>query len=65
MKIKEQIPETKLVNVMDRKGDFFELFDEQRLNCPEIDLLVRANHNRKTVDNEKLFDSVKNSPIKV
>jgi hypothetical protein len=64
MKITEQIPKTKLINVMDREGDYFELFDEQRSNCPNIDLLVRANHNRKTVDNEKLFDSVKNSPVR-
>jgi Transposase DDE domain. len=48
---------------MDREGDFFELFNEQRTNCQDIELLVRASHNRKTVGNEKLFDMVKNTPV--
>ncbi|ETR68214.1 MAG: transposase [Candidatus Magnetoglobus multicellularis str. Araruama] len=63
MKIKEQLSETKIINVMDREGDFFELFDEHRTNCQDVELLVRASHNRKTKDNEKLFDAVKNTPV--
>jgi len=59
MKIKDQLSETKLINVIDREGDFFELFDEHRTNCQDLELLIRANHNRKTMENEKLFDAVK------
>lgn len=63
MKIKDQLSETKIINVMDREGDCFELFDEHRTNCQDVELLVRASHNRKTMDNEKLFDAVKNTPV--
>jgi hypothetical protein len=45
---------TRLVSVMDREADFFELFDEQRRN-PCVELLVRAKHNRSTTGEGKLF----------
>jgi hypothetical protein len=34
---------------MDREADFFEIFDDQRRNCSRVDLLIRAQHNRKTI----------------
>ena len=60
--MKEYMPDTTLINVMDREGDFFEMFDDQRLRSKDVELLVRAQFNRKTTDGDKLFDSVKNSP---
>ena len=36
MEIKSCSPDTKLINIMDREGDFFELFNEQRTNCQDI-----------------------------
>lgn len=62
--IKAQMPHTRIINVMDREADFFELYDEQRSNCSKIDVLVRAQHNRNTSGKLKLFDTVKASPIK-
>lgn len=60
--MKEHMPDTTLINVMDREGDFFEMFDDQRLRNKDVELLVRAQYNRKTTEDDKLFDSVKNSP---
>jgi hypothetical protein len=56
------LPDTRLVNVMDREADFFELFDAQRQN-PGVDVLVRARHDRKTTTGENLFDLVTQGPI--
>ncbi len=47
--------QTRLIAVMDREGEFFELFDEQRRNG-RVDILVRAKHDRKLGQpDEKLF----------
>lgn len=62
--VKEQMPHTSVINVIDREGDFFELFDDQRNKCPNIDLLVRAKHNRMTAEKVKMFEHVRSSPIK-
>ncbi len=59
--VAEQLPQTRLVCVLDREADFYELFDEQRHN-PGVDLLVRAQYNRNTTDSLQLFDSLRASP---
>ncbi len=56
--IAEGMPHTRIVSVMDREADFFELFDDWRQN-PSIELLVRARHNRRTTEDSRLFDAVK------
>ena len=53
------MPHTKLVQVMDREADFFELFDEWRQGARRTHLLVRAKHNRRTTADRKLFDGVR------
>ncbi len=58
MAIAEEMPHTRIVSVMDRGADFFELFDDWRQN-PSIELLVRAKHNRCTTEDSRLFDAVK------
>jgi hypothetical protein len=63
MDVKTRIPHTSLVNVMDREADFFELFDEQRNNCSGVDLLVRAQYNRRISGEHKLFDMARQSPV--
>jgi hypothetical protein len=57
-----QMPSTSMVCVMDREADFFELFDEHRRN-PRVDLLVRAQYDRRTAGEYKLFDSVRQAPV--
>ena len=38
---------TRVISVMDREADFFELFDEQRQMGGGVDVLVRAKHDRR------------------
>jgi len=63
MDIKLLMPHTSLVCVMDREADFFEIFDDQRRKSSRVDLLVRAQHNRKTMGENKLFEEVAQSPV--
>lgn len=58
-----QMPNTRIISVMDREADFFELFDEQRRN-PRVELLVRVRHNRNTVTGAKLFEAVRSTPVR-
>lgn len=57
-----QLPDTRLVCVMDREADFFELFDEQRRK-QRVDLLVRAKHDRRLGDDQKFFEVVRQGPV--
>lgn len=63
MELAEQLPETRITCVMDREADFFELFDHHRQN-PCVDLLIRAKHNRQTSTQLKLFDRLRQSPVR-
>lgn len=63
MEVARQMPATRLMSVMDREADFFELFDERRQN-PCVDLLVRAQYNRCTTGDLKLFDAVRQSELR-
>lgn len=56
-----RLPDTRLVCVMDREADFFELFDEQRRKR-RVDLLVRAKHDRRLADDQKFFEVIRQSP---
>ena len=62
VKLQHELPETRQVCVMDREADFFELFDEQR-KTGKVDLLVRARHDRTMLDDTRLFDTVRQSPV--
>ena len=63
MQLKAQMPHTRLINVLDREADFYELIDEQRCNCSKVDLLVRAQHNRSTTGEHRLFETARQAPI--
>ena len=53
---------TRVISVMDREADFFELFDEQR-RIGRVDVLVRAKHNRILKKGApKLFAALRNAP---
>jgi len=54
----KRMPQTMLVNVADREGDIFDLFDRVR-NEPRVHLLVRAKHNRRTDEGGCLFEQVR------
>lgn len=63
MEVAKQMPHTRLISVMDREADFFELFDEHRQN-PSVELLVRAQYNRLTTGESKLFDAVRQTEVR-
>ena len=60
----EQLPDTRQVVVMDREADFYELFVEQRPANGAVQLLVRAKHDRRTMDNDNLFEKVRQSKVR-
>jgi hypothetical protein len=62
VKLHKELPATRQVCVMDREADFFELFDEQR-KSGKVELLVRAKHDRTLLDDGRLFDAVRQSPV--
>ena len=65
--VAERLPGTRVVSVMDREADFFDLFAEQR-RLGGVDLLVRAKHNRNLPaaagerETPKLFDWIRSRP---
>ena len=58
----EQLEGVRVVSVMDREADFFELFDVRR-RLGTVELLVRAKHNRRLGKRvPKLFDGLRAAP---
>ena len=59
------IPETRVINVTDREGDMFELFDlRRRQTGRKAELLVRANYDRCLEGSErKLFEELAAVPL--
>lgn len=54
-----QMPDTHIVQVMDREADIFELFEAWQEGEKRTDLLVRAKVNRKTTEELPLFDRLR------
>ena len=53
---------TRVLSVMDREADFFELFDAQR-RIGRVEVLVRAKHDRRLGQGlPKLFATLRNAP---
>ena len=57
-----EMPSTRQVCVMDREADFYELFCEPR--HPQVELLVRAKHNRRLDGEYKLFETLRRSEVR-
>lgn len=60
------LPGTRVINVTDREGDFFELFDWRRRQPgrAQAHLLVRAQHDRKLAGTDaKLFAALAGAPL--
>jgi hypothetical protein len=59
------IPETRVINVTDREGDMFELFDlRRRQTGRKAELLVRANYDRCLEGSDrKLFEELAAAPL--
>ena len=60
--IAKQMPDTRILSVMDREADLFELFEEAAPTRHRVGLLVRARHNRRLeVSERKLFEELRAS----
>ncbi|MCP4899660.1 MAG: IS4 family transposase, partial [bacterium] len=57
-----EMPSTRQVRVMDREADFYELFCEPRHQ--QVELLVRAKHDRRTDGEYKLFETLRRSEVR-
>ncbi|MCG5517412.1 MULTISPECIES: IS4 family transposase, partial [unclassified Ectothiorhodospira] len=56
------LPDTQVISVADREADAFDLYAEQQQH-PQVDLLVRAKHNRRLANGQRLFDTVRDTAI--
>lgn len=66
VEISKMMPKTRILSVMDREADLFELFLDADPHRRRVGLLVRAKHNRCLVGEEqKLFELVKGSKSSV
>jgi hypothetical protein len=62
MEVARQTPKTRLLGVMDREADIFELFEEAEPTRNRVGLLVRAMHDRRLEGEEaKLFETLRAS----
>jgi hypothetical protein len=60
--VAKKMPKTRLITVMDREGDIFELFEDAEATRKRVGVLVRARHNRRLEGRErKLFETLKAS----
>lgn len=63
VQVAKKTPKTRLLTVMDREGDIFELFLDAEPTRKRVGLLVRAQHNRRLEGRERqLFEELKASP---
>lgn len=63
MQVAKEMTQTKIVCVMDREADNFEVFHEQR-ETPAVHVLVRAKHDRCTTEDVKLFEAVRKTQVR-
>jgi len=62
VQVAKKTPETRLLAVMDREADIFELFLDAEPTRKRVGLLVRAKHDRNLADSQrKLFEELKAS----
>lgn len=65
VQLAKKMPKTRLLTVMDREGDIFELFMDAEPTRKRVGVLVRAMHDRRLEDKErKLFEELKASKNK-
>ena len=63
--VAKKMPKTRLIAVIDREGDIFELFEDAEATRKRVGVLVRARHNRRLEGRErKLFETLKASRSK-
>ena len=62
IELSKRCPNTEIVNVTDREGDIYEIYQEAYKNDNRVPVLTRAQHNRCLEDSElKLFEKLQKS----
>ena len=65
VRVSKLIPDTRIVSVMDREADMYELFEEVNRNKNCVPVLIRAQHNRRLINSKnKLFDELEQSKVR-
>jgi len=63
VEVAASMPNTRIIDVCDREGDFYEFFLEQSLNS-RVEAIIRASHDRRLAPGRKLFSEVRALPVK-
>lgn len=58
-----QMPRTRLIICGDRESDLYELYDQKQAAPPNVELLVRAQHNRSLTDGTSLQAKLAAAPL--
>lgn len=58
-----RMPQTQLVVITDREGDLYELHDAVHIGPANLHILVRAEHDRKLEQDEKLWSFMAQQPL--
>ena len=58
-----RMPAVTLVNIADREGDLYELYDAVHQGSDNVHVLVRAKHNRNLESHEKLWARLMEQPV--
>lgn len=58
-----QMPRTRSIVCGDRESDIYELYDQKQALPPNVELLVRMQHNRSLTDDTLLHDKLAAAPL--
>jgi hypothetical protein len=58
-----RMPQTQLVEIMDREGDLYEIHDQAQVAPSNLHVLVRAQHDRVLADQQKLWATLAAQPV--
>jgi hypothetical protein len=58
-----RMPQTQLVNIADREGDIYELYDAGTVAPANLHTLIRAQHDRHLASHQKLWACLEGQPV--
>ena len=58
-----QMPQTQVIVCGDRESDIYELYDQKRAAAPNVQLLVRGQHDRCLAEGRSLWDHLHRQPL--
>jgi len=62
-KVSRTLPHTQCVYIADRESDIYELFIEGKKQQHHADWLIRATHDRRVLDDEKIAEALHDAPV--